>query len=89
MYVAVRCTTSAAYPNAVATLSSFTSLRPGKESGGAGSLGIVGMGRGTSTIVKRRSGGETNSIGKMKESMESRDVRQAVRCLESSERRLL
>ena len=74
-YAASSCTNCAAYPNAVATLSSDTSFRDGNDRGGAGSVGPVGIGSGTSRIVKRRSGGESSSIGKMN----AREVRSSFR----------
>src|ERR1700722_8212522 len=62
-YAASSCATWAAYPKAVATASSFTSLWFGSVSGGAGSVGNIGIGRGTERIANRRSAGETISIG--------------------------
>jgi hypothetical protein len=74
-YAASSCTTCAAYPKAVATASSFTSWRLCSESGGAGSVGESGMGRGTERMVKRRSGGERSSIGWIVETVDRRALR--------------
>ena len=49
----------------MATASSVTQLKPGRVKGGAGSVGGTGIGRGTSMIVKSKSGGDKSSIGKM------------------------
>jgi len=52
-----------------------TSLYAGNVKGGAGSFGVIGIGKGTSNIVKRRSGGDSNSMGNIVERMDSRLVR--------------
>ena len=43
--------------------------------GGAGSVVATGIGRGTSRMEKRRSGGETSSMGYMNETIEIRLLR--------------
>lgn len=89
MYAASSCTTCAEYPNAVATLSSVTSLCAGNDSGGAGSVAVAGIGSGTSRTVKRRSGGETSSIGYMNETMEMRLLRMMGNRLRRDDNRIL
>ena len=70
----MRCTRSAAYPNAVATPSSVTVGSCGMNSGGAGSVPCKGIGKGTPRMVYSRSGGESNSIGKMNPRVDNSDV---------------
>jgi len=72
VYAARICMVCATYPRAVATASSVTSLCSGIVKGGAGSFVVIGMGKGTSNIVKRRSGGDSNSMGNIVERMDSR-----------------
>ena len=66
IYAETCWTTCATYPSAVAVVSSVTSGCEGKERGGAGSQDEMGIGRGAPRMVKRRSGAERGSMGKMK-----------------------
>jgi hypothetical protein len=75
MQAANICTTCATYPRAAATVSSLTSLCSDNVNGGAGSLGVTGIGNGTSSMVNNRSDGEDNSIGNIADSLEIREVR--------------
>lgn len=59
--------TCATSPNALATVSSLKLGCPGRDKGGAGSEEENGTGRGTVTMVKRRSLGSKGSIGKIDE----------------------
>ena len=88
-YAAMNCTRCAAYPSAVATVSSFMSLCAGKARGGAGSVDAKGMGKGTSTMVYSRSGGERSSIGYIVAKVDNTVVRVAAIRLVSEPRRAL
>lgn len=59
------------------------------ESGGAGSVGPVGMGSGISRIVKSRSGGERSSIGKIKTKVLKSSLRMGARRLRSTSKSVL
>lgn len=85
-YADNNCTTCAAYPKAVATVSSVISLCSGTVNGGAGSVGPLGIGNGTPKIVKSKSGDESSSIGYMKASEVKSEFRIRGRRLRSNER---
>ena len=89
MYAASKCTTCAAYPSAVAIVSSVTSLCDGNERGGAGSVTPTGMGSGTSKIVNNRSGGDRSSMGKMEASVLMTSLRRGLISLRSESSRCL
>jgi hypothetical protein len=88
-YAASSCTTCPTYPKAVATASSVTSLWPGSDRGGAGSLLDMGIGSGTQRILKRRSDDDMRSIGHIVDSVDRRVVRTGPKRARSDVRRYL
>ena len=61
----------------------------GNANGGAGSEPLRGIGKGTDNIVNSKSGGDSNSIGKTKDSVDRRLVRAIGKRLTNSEWRFL
>ena len=73
----------------MATLSSLTSLREGRVSGGAGSVGATGIGRGTSRMEYSKSGGDTSSMGYIDERVEMSEFRSGGSSERNSDKRAL